>query len=141
MLLFASAVIGMEVSEVMFISSLDHRGLFQRTILLINTLMQMRIRFQYLLVDDHNFWKSNPILYLIFSYFVQWVSHRNHRGNICGVDFIWLLNPNRYRKLLKTSWSEAVFGMFKVRNTLCFPGPFHSIVLLCFLNSCAKHLV
>jgi hypothetical protein len=45
---------------------------------------------------------------------MQWVSHLNHRGNICGVDFIWLLNPNRYRKLLKTSWSEAVFGMFKV---------------------------
>ncbi|CAK9139033.1 unnamed protein product [Ilex paraguariensis] len=43
----------------------------------------------------------------------KWVSHRNHRGNICGVDFIWLLNPNRYRKLLKTSWSQAVFGMFK----------------------------
>lgn len=42
----------------------------------------------------------------------KWVSHRNHRGNICGVDFIWLLNPNRYRKLLKTSWSEALFGMF-----------------------------
>lgn len=43
----------------------------------------------------------------------KWVSHRNHRGNICGVDFIWLLNPNKYRKVLKTSWSEAVFGMFK----------------------------
>ncbi|XP_050203353.1 uncharacterized calcium-binding protein At1g02270-like [Mercurialis annua] len=43
----------------------------------------------------------------------KWVSHRNHRGNICGVDFIWLLNPNEYRKLLKTSWSEAVFDMFK----------------------------
>ncbi|KAH9724477.1 EF-hand domain-containing protein [Citrus sinensis] len=43
----------------------------------------------------------------------KWVSHRNHRGNICGVDFIWLLNPNKYRKLLKASWSEAVFGMFK----------------------------
>ncbi|XP_044485922.1 uncharacterized calcium-binding protein At1g02270 [Mangifera indica] len=43
----------------------------------------------------------------------KWVSHLNHRGNICGVDFIWLLNPNKYRKLLKTSWSEAVFGMFK----------------------------
>nr|XP_034899788.1 uncharacterized calcium-binding protein At1g02270-like isoform X2 [Populus alba] len=43
----------------------------------------------------------------------KWVSHLNHRGNICGVDFIWLLNPNRYRKLLKTSWGEAVFGMFK----------------------------
>ncbi|KAJ8427915.1 hypothetical protein Cgig2_023291 [Carnegiea gigantea] len=43
----------------------------------------------------------------------KWISHRNHLGNICGVDFIWLLNPNRYRKLLKTSWNEAVFGMFK----------------------------
>lgn len=45
---------------------------------------------------------------------LQWVSHRNHHGNICGVDFIWLLNPNKYRKLLKTSWSDAVFGLFKV---------------------------
>ncbi|KAF2560541.1 hypothetical protein F2Q70_00015030 [Brassica cretica] len=50
----------------------------------------------------------------------KWVSHRNHRGNICAVDFIWLLNPNRYRKLLKTSWSEAVFGMFRVRHSLTF---------------------
>ncbi|KAK9070546.1 hypothetical protein SSX86_010948 [Deinandra increscens subsp. villosa] len=43
----------------------------------------------------------------------KWVSHRNHRGNICGVDFIWFLNPNKYRKLLRTSWSDAVFGLFK----------------------------
>lgn len=44
----------------------------------------------------------------------QWVSHRNHRGNICGVDFIWLLNPNKSRKVLKTSWRDAVFGLLKV---------------------------
>ncbi|XP_064976840.1 uncharacterized calcium-binding protein At1g02270-like isoform X2 [Musa acuminata AAA Group] len=43
----------------------------------------------------------------------KWVSHRNHRGNICGVDFIWLLNPNKYRKPLRTSWNEAVFGIIK----------------------------
>ncbi|XP_076941879.1 putative calcium-binding protein At1g02270 [Bidens hawaiensis] len=43
----------------------------------------------------------------------KWVSHRNHRGNICGVDFIWLLNPNKCRKVLKTSWSDAVFRLFK----------------------------
>uniref|UniRef100_A0A6V7QUC8 Endonuclease/exonuclease/phosphatase domain-containing protein n=1 Tax=Ananas comosus var. bracteatus TaxID=296719 RepID=A0A6V7QUC8_ANACO len=43
----------------------------------------------------------------------KWVSHRNHRGNICGVDFIWLLNPNQHRKPLKTSWNEAVFGIIK----------------------------
>ncbi|XP_076955140.1 putative calcium-binding protein At1g02270 [Bidens hawaiensis] len=43
----------------------------------------------------------------------KWVSHRNHRGNICGVDFIWFLNPNKYRKLLKSSWSDAVFGLFR----------------------------
>lgn len=52
--------------------------------------------------------------------FMQWVSHRNHRGNICGVDFIWLLNPNKYRKLLKASWSEAVFGFFKVHKDYHF---------------------
>ncbi|XP_029123046.1 uncharacterized calcium-binding protein At1g02270 isoform X1 [Elaeis guineensis] len=44
---------------------------------------------------------------------LQWVSHRNHRGNICGVDFIWLLNPNKHRKPLRTSWNEAVFGIIK----------------------------
>ncbi|KAL0913156.1 hypothetical protein M5K25_016594 [Dendrobium thyrsiflorum] len=43
----------------------------------------------------------------------KWVSHRNHRGNICGVDFIWLLNPTKHKKPLKTSWNEAVFGIMK----------------------------
>ncbi|XP_020243968.1 uncharacterized calcium-binding protein At1g02270-like isoform X2 [Asparagus officinalis] len=43
----------------------------------------------------------------------RWVSHRNHRGNICGVDFIWLRNPDKYQKPLKTSWNEALLGMVK----------------------------
>eukprot|EP00252_Welwitschia_mirabilis_P000455 TRINITY_DN10448_c0_g1_i1.p1 TRINITY_DN10448_c0_g1~~TRINITY_DN10448_c0_g1_i1.p1 ORF type:complete len:423 (+),score=40.90 TRINITY_DN10448_c0_g1_i1:37-1269(+) len=43
----------------------------------------------------------------------KWVSHRNHRGNICGVDFIWLLNPNNHRRPLKASWNDAVFGIIK----------------------------
>ncbi|XP_061960921.1 uncharacterized calcium-binding protein At1g02270-like isoform X1 [Populus nigra] len=43
----------------------------------------------------------------------RWVSHRNHRGNICGVDFILLCNPNKSRKPLKKSWAEAVFGIIK----------------------------
>ncbi|PNT50355.1 hypothetical protein POPTR_002G182500v4 [Populus trichocarpa] len=43
----------------------------------------------------------------------RWVSHRNHRGNICGVDFIWLCNSIKSRKPLKKSWSEAVFGIIK----------------------------
>ncbi|MCH90681.1 putative calcium-binding protein, partial [Trifolium medium] len=43
----------------------------------------------------------------------KWVSHRNHRGNICGVDFIWLCNPNQARKPMKTSWAEAVFSILK----------------------------
>ncbi|XP_028795803.1 uncharacterized calcium-binding protein At1g02270 isoform X2 [Neltuma alba] len=43
----------------------------------------------------------------------KWVSHRNHRGNICGVDFIWLCNPNKARKPLKTSWAEALFSIIK----------------------------
>ncbi|XVE77366.1 hypothetical protein DITRI_Ditri13aG0056500 [Diplodiscus trichospermus] len=43
----------------------------------------------------------------------KWVSHRNHRGNICGVDFIWLHNPNLSRKPLKISWAEAAFGIIK----------------------------
>ncbi|EHA8592573.1 putative calcium-binding protein [Cocos nucifera] len=48
----------------------------------------------------------------------KWVSHLNHRGNICGVDFIWLLNPNKYRKPLRTSWNEALFGIIKVEYFL-----------------------
>ncbi|EOA40262.1 hypothetical protein CARUB_v10008987mg [Capsella rubella] len=43
----------------------------------------------------------------------RWVSHRNHRGNICGVDFIWLCNPSDSRKPLRTSWVEAVFSIGK----------------------------
>ncbi|MBA0636117.1 hypothetical protein Godav_029098 [Gossypium davidsonii] len=43
----------------------------------------------------------------------KWISHRNHRGNICGVDFIWLRNPNKSRKPLKISWAEAAFGIIK----------------------------
>ncbi|KAF8111527.1 hypothetical protein N665_0074s0058 [Sinapis alba] len=45
----------------------------------------------------------------------KWVSHRNHRGNICGVDFIWLCNPTstNSRKPLRTSWVEAVFSIIK----------------------------
>ncbi|KAH0866693.1 hypothetical protein HID58_083904, partial [Brassica napus] len=45
----------------------------------------------------------------------KWVSHRNHRGNICGVDFIWLCNPTRSnsRKPSRTSWVEAVFSIIK----------------------------
>ncbi|WVY91614.1 hypothetical protein V8G54_037128 [Vigna mungo] len=49
----------------------------------------------------------------------KWVSHHNHLGNICAVDFIWLLNPDKYQKLLQTSWSEALFSMFKVDNEDC----------------------
>ncbi|KAK8500441.1 hypothetical protein V6N12_013965 [Hibiscus sabdariffa] len=43
----------------------------------------------------------------------KWVSHLNHRGNICGVDFIWLRNPNKSIKPLKISWAEAAFGIIK----------------------------
>ena len=50
----------------------------------------------------------------------QWVSHRNNHGNICGVDFIWLLNPNNRRKPLKDSWNEAVFGIIKVFNSIWY---------------------
>ncbi|XP_056862740.1 uncharacterized calcium-binding protein At1g02270 isoform X1 [Raphanus sativus] len=36
----------------------------------------------------------------------KWVCHSNHLGSICAVDSIWLLNPNRYRNFLQTSWSK-----------------------------------
>ncbi|XP_024521113.1 uncharacterized calcium-binding protein At1g02270 [Selaginella moellendorffii] len=44
----------------------------------------------------------------------RWVSHRNHLGNVCGVDFIWLLNPTRQQPIpLRESWKRAVFGIIK----------------------------
>ncbi|MCO5576685.1 hypothetical protein L7F22_030500 [Adiantum nelumboides] len=45
----------------------------------------------------------------------RWISHKNHRGNICEVDFIWLLNPNTYQKPLLASWNEAVLGTIKAK--------------------------
>ncbi|KAB1212390.1 hypothetical protein CJ030_MR5G020703 [Morella rubra] len=47
----------------------------------------------------------------------KWISHRNHRGNICGVDFVWLCNPNKSLKPLRASWAEAVFGIIKMSMT------------------------
>lgn len=60
----------------------------------------------------------------------KWVSHRNHRGNICGVDFIWLLNPDKCRKPLKTSWNEAVFGIIKYFLQVAFLSEENAFALL-----------
>ncbi|KAK3032750.1 hypothetical protein RJ639_034899 [Escallonia herrerae] len=46
----------------------------------------------------------------------EWVSHCNHRGDICAVDFIWLFNPNKSRKPLKQSFLEALIGNVNVRS-------------------------
>ncbi|GLJ43270.1 hypothetical protein SUGI_0898380 [Cryptomeria japonica] len=45
----------------------------------------------------------------------RWISHLNHRGNKCGVDFIWLLNPDKDRKPLNISWMQAVFSIIKFK--------------------------
>eukprot|EP00250_Pteridium_aquilinum_P019200 c24340_g2_i1 orf=12-1574(+) len=45
----------------------------------------------------------------------RWVSHRNHRGNICGVDFIWLRNPSNSQHSLSSSWREAVLSIIKAK--------------------------
>ncbi|XP_066375330.1 uncharacterized calcium-binding protein At1g02270 isoform X2 [Miscanthus floridulus] len=60
----------------------------------------------------------------------KWVSHRNHRGNVCGVDFIWLLNPDKCRKPLKTSWNEAVFGIIKYLLQVAFLSEENAFALL-----------
>ncbi|XP_028086798.1 uncharacterized calcium-binding protein At1g02270-like isoform X2 [Camellia sinensis] len=40
----------------------------------------------------------------------KWISHHNHRGNVCGVDFIFLHNPSNYQRPVKESFMEAVLG-------------------------------
>ncbi|XAR60173.1 hypothetical protein NMG60_11033433 [Bertholletia excelsa] len=47
----------------------------------------------------------------------KWISHHNHRGNACGVDFIWLRNPSKPRRPLKESFTEAVVGNIKLGLT------------------------
>ncbi|XP_058213068.1 uncharacterized calcium-binding protein At1g02270-like isoform X1 [Rhododendron vialii] len=57
-----------------------------------------------------------------------WISHRNHRGNMCGVDFILLRNPSKYRKPLKESLMEAVLGNINNLSLKLSPeaiGPLH----------------
>ncbi|XP_017231959.1 uncharacterized calcium-binding protein At1g02270 isoform X1 [Daucus carota subsp. sativus] len=48
----------------------------------------------------------------------KWVSHHNHRGNICAVDFVWLRNPNILQKPLKRSFMEALLRNFYVCQQL-----------------------
>ncbi|MCO5561724.1 hypothetical protein L7F22_015347 [Adiantum nelumboides] len=43
----------------------------------------------------------------------RWISHRNHRGDLCGVDFIWLRNPIVQKRLTSTRWTEALLRVLK----------------------------
>jgi len=43
----------------------------------------------------------------------RWVSHRNHKGVVCGVDFIWLLNPSEQCSPLSADWKAAVFRFLR----------------------------
>ncbi|CAI5515875.1 unnamed protein product [Closterium sp. Naga37s-1] len=46
----------------------------------------------------------------------NWVSHRNHRGEEVGVDFVWLLNPSQQlHGPLTADWKAAVFRMIKAK--------------------------
>lgn len=45
----------------------------------------------------------------------RWISHRNHRGNLCGVDFIWLRNPSVQKKSTSANWREGVLGTIKAK--------------------------
>jgi len=45
----------------------------------------------------------------------RWVTHRNHHGKVCGVDFIWLLNPREQTSPLALDWKAAVFNHLKAR--------------------------
>lgn len=65
----------------------------------------------------------------------KWVSHHNHRGNLCAVDFVWLLNPDIPRKPVKRSFMEALLRNFhqlqsKVTDDI-YPLPFPQIDFSC----------
>lgn len=73
---------GMVVGKVMFINFCNHKALSHHMMLLIATTTPMK----------------TP------------TSHRNHRGNVCGVDFVWLRNPRLWPTPLKKGYMEAIFG-------------------------------
>ena len=117
---FASVVIRMEANVGVYTNSSDPRDLFLHMTLRTSIPMVMQmftgfVSFTMILMPIIKCMvlTRSTSLHVPF-YFLQWVSHRNHRGNICGVDFIWLCNPNRSRKSLKSSWAEAVFGIIKM---------------------------
>lgn len=69
--------------------------------------------------------------------FSKWISHRNHRGNVCGVDFILLRNPSKHRKPLKESLMEAVLGNI---NNLSLKLSTEAIGPLHFLETDGSHI-
>ncbi|CAI5530095.1 unnamed protein product, partial [Closterium sp. Naga37s-1] len=42
-----------------------------------------------------------------------WVSHRSHRGDVCGVDYVWMLNARTPMSNPVLNWRKAVFGLIK----------------------------
>ncbi|CAI5981343.1 unnamed protein product [Closterium sp. NIES-65] len=42
-----------------------------------------------------------------------WVSHRSHRGDVCGVDYVWMLNARTPMSNPILNWRKAVFGLIK----------------------------
>ncbi|CAI5478001.1 unnamed protein product [Closterium sp. Yama58-4] len=42
-----------------------------------------------------------------------WVSHRSHRGDVCGVDYVWMLNARTPMTSPVLNWRKAVFGLIK----------------------------
>ncbi|GJP66455.1 hypothetical protein CLOP_g23386 [Closterium sp. NIES-67] len=43
----------------------------------------------------------------------KWVSHRSHRGDVCGVDYVWMLNASTPMSNPVLNWRKAVFGLIK----------------------------
>jgi hypothetical protein len=58
---------------------------------------------------------STKMAIMLGSISLQWVSHQNHRGNLAGVDFIYLLNPSNQCEKLEADWKYGAFAMIRVR--------------------------
>jgi endonuclease/exonuclease/phosphatase family metal-dependent hydrolase len=44
-----------------------------------------------------------------------WVSHKNHHGELVGVDHMFLLNPSSQITPIGVSWKDAVFAMVRAK--------------------------
>ncbi|CAI7873956.1 unnamed protein product, partial [Closterium sp. NIES-54] len=67
----------------------------------------------YKLLRSQGFLSSYDTVHHLNDVDETWVSHRSHRGDVCGVDYVWMLNARTPMSHPILNWRKAVFGLIK----------------------------